>query len=192
MTGSIGSSGFVACLAAAVAAGCYQPVDDGAIKGGVASPPQGSHGSGGHSVALETPPIEIDEQGSTTSDACAPTRAQSADILSTYCAHCHGGGDAGAHQGQPPFDFVLDTPRLKTAVSATVKDPVTMQPVRFFLPGAPLRSRLYVRVASGEMPPPDIVGLPSHPRPTISDLSILYEWIEHCAGVTAGAASPSP
>ncbi len=111
-------------------------------------------------------------------------------MLSTYCARCHGGQTAGAHQGQPPFDFILDATRLKSAVSATVKDAVSGQPARFLLPGAPPRSRVYVRVAGGEMPPPDIVGLPPNPRPTISDLSVLYEWIAHCTGSdSAGGGS---
>jgi hypothetical protein len=182
----------LAVLLALVAAGCYQPVDAGAAKGGVSLAPSGAAGSGGHTVALDTPPIELDDQGNTTTDPCEATRAQSQDILSNYCGRCHGGASAGAHQGQPPFDYVLDPAKLKTAVSATVKDPVTMQPVRFLLPGAPARSRVYVRVAVGEMPPPDIVGLPANPRPTISDLSVLYEWIAHCAGpdpLAAGATT---
>lgn len=182
----------VAAAALIVHTGCYQPVDDAATAGGGAPVPSaGNSAAGGHTVALDTPPIALDEQGTTTTDPCVPTRAQAHDLLSTYCARCHGGASAGAHQGQPPFDFVLDPDRLKTAVSATVIDPVTMQPVRFLLPGSPARSRLYVRIASGEMPPPDVVGLLPNPRPTISDLSVLYEWIAHCTGSDPGDGGAS-
>ena len=164
--------------AALAVAGCYQPLDTGAARGG----PSPTAVAAVHTVALETPPIALDDQGNTTTDPCVPTRAQSRALLATYCARCHGGQSAEAHKGRPPFDFVLDAVRLKTATSATAKDPATAQPARFLVPGVPRRSRLYLRIADGEMPPADVVGLPSNPRPTISDVSILYEWIAHCIG----------
>jgi hypothetical protein len=39
-----------------------------------------------------------------------------------------------------------------------------------------------VRLSTGEMPPRDIVGLPPNPRPSISDVSVIQEWINHCVG----------
>ena len=163
---------------------CVDPVDDAAASGGAATP--GAGGGGGHTVALETPPIELDASGKTATDPCVATRQQTATILVGYCARCHDGASPGAHQGQPPFDFVLNAERLVTATSAAVKDPGTQQPARFLTPGAPLHSRLYVRMAGGEMPPHDIVGLPANARPSISDVSVVHEWIAHCIGKETG------
>jgi hypothetical protein len=166
---------------------CVEPVDDAAASGSVTTPGVGgAGGAGGHTVALDTPPIELDESGNTTTDPCVATRRHTGEILTSYCARCHDGGSVGAHQGQPPFDYVLNVDKLTAATSAAVKDPMTQLPARFLTPGAPMRSRLYVRMATGEMPPRDIVGLPPNPRPSISDVSVVQEWIAHCVGARPG------
>jgi phosphatidylethanolamine-binding protein (PEBP) family uncharacterized protein len=64
--------------------------------------------------------------------------------------------------------------------------------MRFVAPGDPDNSRLYSRVARGEMPPPDVVGLPPRPRPTVSDISILRHWITSCMGAAPAGALPPP
>src|SRR5207253_2582086 len=99
---------------------------------------------------------------------------QATEILRTNCAGCHGGGSPGAHKGD--FDFVLDFDRLKVARSIDPGMP------RFAVPGFPDASRVYVRIARGEMPPPPALGVPPLPRPTVSDFSVLYEWIASCLG----------
>jgi hypothetical protein len=47
----------------------------------------------------------------------------------------------------------------------------------FVAAGAPMTSRLFLRVRRGEMPPAIETGIP---RPTVSDISVLYEWISRC------------
>ena len=69
---------------------------------------------------------------------------------------------------------------MVSMVSATAKDPQTKKPARFLVPGDPDHSRIYLRTLHGEMPPPDIIGLPANPRPSVSDLSVLRHWIESC------------
>ncbi len=172
----------LAALALALGgAACQQPLDIAASQGqGTAA--GGASGGGGHTVALETPVIELDDKGTTTADPCAATRLHARAILTANCARCHSGDTPGAHRGQPPFDFVLDVPRLSTAVSATAIDPVTKTAARFLTPGKATQSRVYLRVAGGEMPPRDVVGLPPSPRPTISDVSVLEAWIARCIG----------
>ena len=149
----------------------------------------------GRTIALDTPAIALPD-GGVAEDACAATNAQAIDVLRKNCARCHGGANAGARQGQPPFDFVLDIDRLTSAVSGTVRD-AAGKPVRFLVPGEPDHSRIYVRIAMGEMPPPDVIGLPANPRPSVSDLSVLREWITNCLGVmpsgaAGGAGGSSP
>jgi hypothetical protein len=162
-----------ALLALCYLAGC-QPLDAASAFG-----PPFSGDTQGSTVALETPAIELAD-GGTVRDACAATTRQAHDILERNCARCHGGANAGARQGQPPFDCVLDTPRLLSMVSATVTDPDSMQPARFLVAGDPDHSRIYLRPLNGEMPPPDIIGLPASARPSVSDLSLLRTWISSC------------
>ena len=131
-------------------------------------------------VALDTPPIEL-PNGDTTADPCVLTSLQATDILTKNCSGCHGGGSPGARQGQPPFDYVLDTEALKGARSASVPDPLEPDKgMRFLRPGDPENSRLFVRVAGGEMPPELPIGVDPIPRPTLSDASLLYNWIQAC------------
>lgn len=165
-------------VSAPLVSACFQKLDSDAAEGGGAS--VAAPGTS-HTVALDTPPIELDD-GSSTADPCIATTASAMAVLGHYCAPCHGGSSPGARQGQPPFDFVLDVGRLESAVSATVKDPITHEPVRFLVPGDPDHSRIYLRAYKGEMPPPDLVGLPPTPRPTVSDLSVLRAWIASCLG----------
>jgi hypothetical protein len=152
---------------------CWQLLDSGAAATANAPPP----------IALETPAIDLPDGGSTT-DPCDLTTLQATEILRTNCASCHGGDSPGAHKGETPFDFVLDFDKLKVARST-----VTGMP-RFAVPGHPDGSRVYVRIARGEMPP---VQMPPLPRPTVSDISVLYEWIASCLGPpedSDGGASP--
>lgn len=167
------------------AAGCFQEIDSRASSetaSSIATP------TNGHTVDLSTPPIGITpgDEGETTDDACEATTFSAMEVLRRNCAACHGGGP-GQNLGQPPFDFVLDTARLITAGSSTVKDPATMQPARFLVPGDPDHSRVYIRMFRREMPPADVVGLPQNPsRPTVSDVSVVRHWIAHCLGGKEG------
>jgi hypothetical protein len=165
-------------------AGCFQEIDSSASSASgqtmLAGPPT-------HTVDLMTPSIGFGttDNAQKTDDPCIATTFMAMATLRAACAPCHGGGP-GQNLGQPPFDYVLDVNKLLTAVSSTVKDPVTMQPVRFLVPGDPDHSRVYVRMFRREMPPGDVVGLPPNPnRPTVSDVSVIRQWIGHCLGKNA-------
>jgi hypothetical protein len=178
----------VALLAALVVlvsfAGCFQELDSGASSASSATtlmkPPT-------HTVDLMTPSIGYGAPADAqeTDDPCTATTFHAMETLRMACAPCHGGGP-GQNLGQPPFDYVLDVGKLLAAVSSTVKDPATGQPVRFLVPGDPDHSRLYIRMFKREMPPGDVVGLPPNPnRPTVSDVSVVRQWIAHCLGTNA-------
>ncbi|HET8938670.1 MAG TPA: hypothetical protein VFN67_34730 [Polyangiales bacterium] len=153
--------------------GC-QPLDSGAALG---EPFKAEAES--TSAALGKPALEL-EDGSVANDACDAVRTQAYQILDRTCGNCHGGGAPGARQGTPPFEAVLDEERMMTMFSSTAKDPETLQPARFLVAGDPDHSRVYLRPMNGEMPPPDVVGLPKNPRPSASDLSVLRHWIKSC------------
>ncbi|HTU58624.1 MAG TPA: hypothetical protein VMF89_09320 [Polyangiales bacterium] len=155
-----------------------QPLDQGAALGAPYS-----HKVEDKGEQLGTPDIEL-EDGQVASDACDAVRIQAYQILDRTCGNCHGGGAPGARQGTPPFDSVLDEERMLGMFSNTAKDPDTSKPSAFLVAGDPEHSRIYVRPMNGEMPPPDVVGLPKNPRPSASDMSILRHWIKSCIQVS--------
>ena len=178
---------FGALAAASSNMGCYFLLDseeldakgDGVAREADELEPRADAGSGsdnlGFSTSLDTPPIELDDLGTTTRDPCVPTTRQAREILTENCAECH--APPGAAGG---FNSILDFPALMNARSGTVIDPVSGEPVRLLIPGEPEQSRLYLRAQSGEMPPLRDPSLPRLPRPTTSDLSILHAWISSC------------
>ena len=141
----------------------------------------------GKAQALETPALELAD-GRIARDSCEAVRLEAYEILDRTCAHCHSGDTPGARQGTPPFDCVLDEERMVSMVSQAAKDPVTKKPARFLVPGDADHSRIYLRPLHGEMPPPDVIGLPANPRPSVSDLSVLRHWIQSC--VSASDVTP--
>lgn len=195
-------SRFAACRALAAiglmgsAAGCfYATLDHDELDAKAAGPsaaesdaPDAPDAGSGYTVALDTPPIELNLEGDTTRDACVATTAQARAILEENCSGCH--APPAAMGG---FRSILDFPVLVTVTSSTVRDPVTGDPVRLVIPGDPDNSRLYRRAAGGEMPPMRDASLPALPRPSISDISVLRQWIEEClpaAPVAVSVSSP--
>jgi hypothetical protein len=160
------------------ATGC-QPLDENAALGGPSADEPDGTGAG-----LESSDGTDIDDAEEVGDGCAAVRQQARNILDRTCGGCHGGGNPGARQGQPPFDTILDTDSLITKVSVTAKDPDTLQPSRFLVPGDPDHSRIYLRPLNREMPPPDVIGLPPMPRPSVSDLSVLRHWIKSCVPST--------
>ena len=84
---------------------------------------------------------------------------------------------------------------METSTIDTAINPNTGQPWKFLIAGDPDNSRIYVRIASGLMPPADQNGETPKPRPTLSDVSVLRQWISSClgggaAGQSTGTAGP--
>ncbi len=172
---------------ALLALGCYQELNPNAAQSPTAPTP-------GLTTNTRTPPIEVDFTGRTTNDSCQVTVEQATKILEDNCAGCHSGRDLNARQGQ--FDFLFDFERLKAAPSSVADLRDAAKKMRFAAPGDPDNSRVYGRISRGEMPPPDVIGLGPRPRPTVSDISLLRQWITACMGGPAppslGGAMPPP
>jgi hypothetical protein len=90
--------------------------------------------------------------------------AQARAVLKTHCYRCH--GRDGTSEGG--ISNILDRDRLIAS--------------RRLVPGNPAASRLYRRIAKGEMPPED-----ESPRPSPEDIAAIKAWIE--AGAPAGAST---
>jgi cytochrome c len=103
------------------------------------------------------PPPPKGSGGSPLSENCNTIKQQAQAVLQTNCAGCHQAPNKSGN-----FDYVLDTDHLKSA--------------GLLVPGNPEGSRLYQRVAAGEMPPAGQTQ-----RPTNSDTTVLYQWIKVCA-----------
>jgi hypothetical protein len=165
----------ISCLV--FADGCFQLLDSSASSGGEAiSPPAAGWDGSMSTVILPGSPEYgyLDKDGGlvTTDDPCEVTRAQAMMILEQSCAGCHGGRTPGERAGNPPFDFVLNADKMTNSWSVN-----SVPPMLFVAAGSPNMSRLFLRVRRGEMPPAIETAVP---RPTVSDISVLYEWISKC------------
>jgi hypothetical protein len=193
-------------LCAPFAAGCFQEIDTGADKRSVVVDPAApgetaDPGDGKIPTLTTTPTIDIVADPNTaytdttnngvvgtTSSACEANNMQVMSMFTRYCGGCHN----GQNQGTPPFNFILDPKQLTTVILGT------SFPKPLVIPGDPDQSEVYIRIATGRMPV-DTSGLnigqlrpPAQSdgvtRPTLSDLSVIREWINSCLGATA--ASP--
>jgi hypothetical protein len=177
-----------------VAGSCIQPVDPDATKdvaGAVVRKPDFTPMT---TIVPTERPIQLapGDDGGMTADPCEKTKSDKDAILKVFCGNCHDLGDKSL--GLPPFGFLLDDQAL---VSTTIMKEGSTTPQPFVMPGSPSQSLLYVRVATRTMPP-EPKGLDSAlPAPTLSDISVLSEWITHCvpgappANGTGGATAPS-
>jgi len=172
-----------------LASGCFQPLDSAAAS---QDPPP---------IEPETPPDRptthilsgplpfgyFDVSGALvdSEDPCDATRTQAGMILIKYCAQCHAGRTRDERQGVPPFDFLLDKDKLTTTFTNN-----TTPPLLFVAPGDPEHSRLYLRAWHNEMPPPDLPML-KYLRPTVSDISVLHNWITSCTGASQSPSTGS-
>jgi hypothetical protein len=157
---------FALALGLCVLAGCQQ-LDLDASRGQPAK--QGPGHTGPMSIDPEGPgpadagaPPPTSEPEHPSTDDCDPIRFQARAIRETNCAPCH---QAPAKEGN--FYFVLDDDVLAKAVSSTGQ--------RFIVPGSPDNSRLFKRVAAGEMPPRSRMQ-----RPTPQEVALLRDWISTC------------
>jgi len=185
---------------ASLAAACIQQIDPNASTGGAAATatnladlsswqlcqsPSCDSPDGEVPVNLETPLIYLPNGQSSTSE-CDDVEYQSIALRQKYCAGCH---ESPAALGG--LSFILDDGQLATAFSQTAVLP-DGGPQRLVIPGNPYGSRLYQRVAAGlsgsaaEMPPTAQPGYPVIPRPSVSDLSVLYAWIVRDCAVDGG------
>jgi hypothetical protein len=162
---------------------CFQPVQTNAWTPQMAPDPNATPTTDIEPSAL---PIQtnIDDDTQTTDDPCVKTEQDKTDVLTAYCARCHSGPTA---VGLPPWDFVLDDAKLVSELWIREGQPAQ----RFVIPGDPDHSAIYQRAAViGDMPPqPTDLGTPRNPQPSLSDLSVLREWIMHCAPAPAGSVA---
>jgi hypothetical protein len=168
-----------------VAGSCIQPVDPNATKDVAGATTRPENFTPKTTIDPTDRPIQLapENEDMVTADPCEKTKADKDEILRVYCAGCH---QSPGSSGQPLFDFILDDTRLLTATIP--RDGAPPQP--FISPGNPAQSLLYVRVAARSMPPQSMmIGVAGSPSPTLSDISVLADWITNC--VPGGSTNPA-
>jgi len=151
--------------------------NSGSSAGGASGEPTGfSTAAGGSGPSADSGPGSSAGGGPGSGvdggDACDTTRSQARTILETNCAFCH-----EVPGNQANFDFILELDKLRTAVASTGE--------RFVVPGDPEHSRIYQRISAGEMPPAGRM-----PRPSMSDVAVIRQWIASCFDGTGGWDRP--
>ncbi len=157
-------------LCAPLLSGCGLGVLSGTTHPDAASPPS-------------EPPLTVCDPSNLPSPSCATTCAQAQQILKTNCYACHGGGSIGNLAGVSDYHALSN-------VQASANFPGWV----YVLPGDPERSLIYHRTAiTQDMPPPSTIDSPL-PHPSVSDFSVLHEWIQSCIPNLPGpdAATPPP
>jgi len=161
-------------LCAPIATSCFQTLDDAASSQEPVAPepPTPEDWPTTHILPGPLPFGFFNSQGVLvdSEDPCDATRQQALVVLTKNCGGCHAGG-----MNQGDFNFLLDLTKLTMTYSK-----ITTPPILFVAPGDPAHSRIYLRAWKKEMPPKDVPGQPNYPRPTVSDVSVLHNWITSC------------
>ncbi len=162
--------------------GCWQKLDENAAidTTSINVDPKGGIGAK-FPVNTDTPeigenPADNGDPTSTTTDPCKKTADDGQAILSNYCDGCHQAGAIGNLVG-------IDT----AAASLIDKGASSAYPGwKYLVAGDPDKSLIFHRVAVvQDMPPPSTVDAPIM-HPTISDMSVLQQWIM-CMGAAPAA-----
>jgi hypothetical protein len=166
--------------------GCWQQLDEHAsdgVQNVVVNPNDGI----GAKFPINTTTPEIGETATETGDnasvattGCDKDAFDGQEMLKTMCDGCHMGGALGNLKG-------IDTAQASLiGVEASSNFPGW----KFLVAGDPAKSLIYHRVAVvQDMPPPSTADSPL-PHPTVSDMSVLQQWIMCMANAPAGGSTP--
>lgn len=174
---------FALLLGMSLAPACLQQVDDGlATSSREVDPPPCGPGQPYacmFPVNTRTPAIDLkaNAAGDVTDsadagDGCAKINLDATNVLQRKCAGCHEGAGTAINS---PLTFILEPERL-------ISTPSSMQfnGRPYVVPGNPAGSLIYQRaVISKDMPySPSTLVLPNFL--TVSESSLLYQWIASC------------
>jgi hypothetical protein len=163
--------------------GCWQELDQNASSGitQVNVDPAGGIGAK-FPVETATPDIgktalDNGDPDKIATSGCDKDAFDGQQMLSTFCDGCHMGGAIGNLKG-------IDTAQASLiGVEASSMYPGW----KYLVAGDPNKSLIYHRIAvTQDMPPPSTVDSPI-PHPTISDMSVLQQWIMCMANSSSGA-----
>jgi hypothetical protein len=126
-------------------------------------------------------PLTVCDPSNLPNPSCAATCAQAQQILKANCSVCHAAGAIGNLHGIADY-HALSNVKASSAYPGWV----------YVRAGDPEHSLIYHRVAVvGDMPPPSTIGAPL-PHPSVSDFSVLHEWIQSCIPNLPGYDAGTP
>jgi hypothetical protein len=166
--------------------GCWQQLDQNASSGitQVNVDPAGGIGAK-FPVETETPAIgetalDNGDPDTTAKSGCDKDAFDGQKMLSEMCDGCHMGGAIGNLKG-------IDTAQASLiGVEASSMYPGW----KYLVAGDPNKSLIYHRIAvTQDMPPPSTVDSPIK-HPSISDMSVLQQWIMCMANAPSGGSTP--
>jgi len=159
--------------------GCWQQLDQNASSG-VTQVNVDTAGGIGAKFPVKTTTPEIGETAldngdpnTTAATGCDKDQYDTQQILSKDCDGCHQVGANGNLQG---IDDIM------TLINKAASNKFMGQ--KFIVPGDPANSLIFKRVTSFEMPPPSSDVGSQMQYPTISDMSVLQQWIMCLANTT--------
>ena len=153
--------------------GCWQQLDEHASDG-VTNVAVDQNGGIGAKFPVETQTPEIGQtaldngdNASTAATGCDKDAFDGQTMLKTFCDGCHMSGALGNLKG-------IDTAQASLiGLEASSNFPGW----KYLIAGDPNKSLIYHRIAvTQDMPPPSTVDSPI-PHPSISDMSVLQQWI---------------
>jgi hypothetical protein len=165
--------------------GCWQKIDENASSG--ITPVTTDQGGGiGAKFPIDTTTPEIGQtaldngdNASTAATGCDKDAFDGQTMLKTMCDGCHMGGAIGNLVG-------IDTAQA----SLIGKEASSAYPGwKYLVAGDPAKSLIYHRVAVVQDMPPPSTGDSQLPHPSISDMSVLQQWIMCMANAPAGGST---
>ena len=125
-----------------------------------------------------TPEILLPD-GTTTTNACDKVKADAKTILQSHCAVCHEGSSSVMGK---PLNFIMETDQLLSSPPTPNTEWVAAGLTSYVKAGDPDHSLVYWRAAiKGDMPKTfSDVRLMSVPATTLSENSVLRQWIAAC------------
>ena len=166
--------------------GCWQQLDEHASDGVQNITVDTAGGIGAKfPTATETPQIaetalDNGDPDSFASSGCAKDAFDGQKMLSAMCDGCHMSGALGNLVG-------IDT----AAMSLVGKEASSVYPGwKYLVAGDPSKSLIFHRVAVVQDMPPPSTGDSPLPHPSISDMSVLQQWIMCMANAPSGGSTP--
>jgi hypothetical protein len=152
--------------------GCWQKLDENASSGIIQVNVDTAGGIGAKFPVETTTPeigktaLDNGDNASTATDGCDKDQFDTQAMIKTDCEGCHQVGANGNLQGIDDIMSLINKPASSKFAGW-----------KFIVPGDPANSLIFKRVTALEMPPPSSDVQNQLPHPSISDMSVLQQWI---------------
>jgi hypothetical protein len=164
--------------------GCWQQIDEGASAGITPVTTTGGGLGAKFPIDTETPEIgktalDNGDNATVAATGCEKDAFDTQLALKTFCEGCHQVSTNGNLQGIDDITSLINKPASSKFMGW-----------KFIVPGDPANSLIFKRVLALEMPPASSDVNNPIPHPSISDMSVLQQWIM-CLATPSAPAAPA-